>query len=230
MNIFVGLLIVLLAWLLVNIMFSVLTGKGLDVWSKITCVANPTTSAFRPQGDRNVGSVNVVQGTGGTPSVSPNGGRCPMLTTGPCSPSNLTGYFGAGASNMSSICWRESGGIADAKSSTDKLWYDPQRRSFSVGLFQINLVAHSITCNGRTYQCPNAFRPPTNPNQTRRESWGTARSGAGFGYTIINEPLYNTCVAMASNPSCNLDRAANLYREANGVQPWVTSARYCGLL
>ncbi|MES2135031.1 MAG: hypothetical protein V4449_02225 [Patescibacteria group bacterium] len=45
-NVFVGLLLVLLAWLLVNILFSVLTGRGLAVWSHVDCIENPTTDPF----------------------------------------------------------------------------------------------------------------------------------------------------------------------------------------
>ena len=45
-NVFVGLCIVLTAWLLVNITFSVLTGRGLAIWTDISCVGNPTSAAF----------------------------------------------------------------------------------------------------------------------------------------------------------------------------------------
>lgn len=45
-NVFVGLVIVLTAWLLVNITFSVLTGRGLAIWTDISCIANPVSSAF----------------------------------------------------------------------------------------------------------------------------------------------------------------------------------------
>ncbi|MFA5876870.1 MAG: pilin [Candidatus Paceibacterota bacterium] len=45
-NVFVGLCIVLTAWLLVNITFSVLTGRGLAIWSDIACVDKPTSAAF----------------------------------------------------------------------------------------------------------------------------------------------------------------------------------------
>ncbi|TSD05417.1 MAG: hypothetical protein Greene07147_738 [Parcubacteria group bacterium Greene0714_7] len=45
-NVFVGLCVVLTAWLLVNITFSVLTGKGVSIWTDISCVGNPTSAAF----------------------------------------------------------------------------------------------------------------------------------------------------------------------------------------
>jgi len=66
-NIFVGLLAVLLAWLLVNIFFSVLSGKDLNVWTKISCVANPVTSAFPNAPGLPPGTTPPV--VGGTPPV-----------------------------------------------------------------------------------------------------------------------------------------------------------------
>lgn len=70
-NIFVGLLVVLLAWLLVNITFSVLTGKGLADWTKIQCVNNPITAPFDPAEDRGVGDLDgIVGGRGDTPGVT----------------------------------------------------------------------------------------------------------------------------------------------------------------
>lgn len=228
-NIFVGLLIVLLAWLLVNIMVSVLTGKGLSIWAKIQCVANPTSDAFAPAGDSNVGDLGGIRGGSGTPQGPATSGMCSPLTSGYCTPQNLGGYFGSDATTMSSICHLESGGRPDAKSGTDRLWYDPQHRTFSVGLFQINLTQNDITCGGRTYDCTSAFNPPTNPSETRQTSWGTARSGAGFGYTIKNVALYNTCVAQASNPTCNLQNAQKIYRDIGIQRGWGTSLNRCNL-
>lgn len=74
-NIFVGLLVVLLAWLLVNIMFSVLSGKGLADWTKIQCVANPVSDPFAQVGDPNVGDLGGIVGgrPTGTPISSPGG-------------------------------------------------------------------------------------------------------------------------------------------------------------
>jgi len=45
-NVFVGLCIVLTAWLLVNITFSVLTGKSISVWTHIDCISAPVSDAF----------------------------------------------------------------------------------------------------------------------------------------------------------------------------------------
>jgi len=64
-NVFVGLCIVLTAWLLVNITFSVLTGKGLAIWSDIDCISAPVSGAFSDAPDLPNGG--PITGTAGTP-------------------------------------------------------------------------------------------------------------------------------------------------------------------
>lgn len=230
-NIFVGLLIVLLAWLLVNIMVSVLTGKGLSIWAKIQCVTNPTTDAFAPAGDSNVGNLGGIRGGTPTPSGSTSA-MCAPLTSGPCAPSNLIGYFGADATTMSSICHLESQGDPNIPAGTDILWSDG--KGFSYGLFQINLTQHDISCNGETIPCTDAFRRPANPSERRHASWCPAsnyycaRADAGFGFTIVDPTLYNQCVAAAKNPTCNLQNAEKIHQRQQ-MSAWATSAGRCNL-
>lgn len=45
-SVFVGLVIILIAWLIVDIVLSVLTGNGLKIWAQIPCVADPVSSGF----------------------------------------------------------------------------------------------------------------------------------------------------------------------------------------
>lgn len=71
-NVFVGLVIVLTAWLLVNITFSVLTGRGLAIWTDISCVERPKSDAF-PDAPGAVPARPSVTGSGtagGTPITS----------------------------------------------------------------------------------------------------------------------------------------------------------------
>ncbi len=227
-NVFVGLCVALTAWLLIDITFSVLTGRGLAVWTKISCVSNPVTGAFPAAGNLPTGG-SVTPGGAGPVAT---GGRCTPLTSGYCAPSNLVGYFGANATTMSSICHLESGGNPSIEAGTDRLWSSD--RGFSYGLFQVNLTQHDITCNGRVTDCTAAFNPPSNPDERRHASWCPtsnyycARAGAGFGYTIKNEALYNQCVALAKNPTCNLENAQNIYN-GEGMSAWATSAGKCNL-
>ncbi len=76
-NVFVGLLFVLLAWLIVDIVFSVLTDKGLTQWAKIDCASNPITDPFPKVNDGGArqGWLQITGG-GGTASNTalPNNG------------------------------------------------------------------------------------------------------------------------------------------------------------
>ncbi len=238
-NVFVGLLLVLLAWLIVNILFSVLSGRGLAEWSQIDCIDNPTTAAFEGVADRSVGGIVVGPGgTGGTGGTyPPSGGRCSPITSGPCSPANLTRYFGqTNASNMSAICREESTGNSNAAG--DIGWYE-EKEPFSYGLFQINLTSTIISCPGHgTLDCPSAFGPVIKAGEKRLVRYGgrptTLRAESGWGRPIKDRNLYNKCKAAATDFACNLTIASKKFSDADragsGYQPWVTSAGKCGLL
>ncbi len=71
-NVFVGLCIVLTAWLLVNITFSVLTGKSISVWTHIDCISAPVSGAFPDAPGAPTPRPRVTGGTrGGTGQPSP---------------------------------------------------------------------------------------------------------------------------------------------------------------
>lgn len=71
-NVFVGLLFVLLAWLIVNITFVVLSGRGLAEWTYISCIRNPTTMPFIRTEDRGIDGVTVQPGSTSVGAVNPN--------------------------------------------------------------------------------------------------------------------------------------------------------------
>ncbi|MES2135201.1 MAG: hypothetical protein V4449_03115 [Patescibacteria group bacterium] len=234
-NVFVGLLLVLLSWLLVNILFSVLTGKGLSEWTKISCIANPVSAGFAdvpviPQGE----TLEEWLKKAGTYVAS--GGQCSIIKSGPCSPENLAGYFGApNATNMSIICRVESSGNPQAGG--DIGWYT--KKPFSYGLFQINLTAHQVSCpDGRVLNCPKAFGSPANPAETRTMIINgrptKISAGAGWGKPIVNQTLYNQCVTAATDVSCNLHTAKNTFEKGDSLQyghyqAWKTDVIKCNL-
>jgi uncharacterized membrane protein YidH (DUF202 family) len=234
-NVLIGLLIVLVAWLIIdtvmkytNLSSDITEGAGgFGPWNQIQCVEQPQGGS--PSG----GQSNNNGGNQGGGSQA--GGACTPLQSGPCSVSALTPYFGSNASAMSGICNRESRGIPNATPTTDKLWSTGD--GFSFGLFQINLVANNISCGGQTLNCPSAFtRMPeyancagrsSDPASCRRQmSWGSANAALGFGYTITNRSLYEQCKAAAQDPQCNIQKAQQLYNQ-RGMQPWYTSHNAC---
>ena len=77
MRVFAGMVIVLIAWLVVNIFFSVLTGQGLSFWGEITCERYPQgipledrpppSTAEGSTGSRERGGTGRCSGTAGVP-------------------------------------------------------------------------------------------------------------------------------------------------------------------
>ncbi|TSD05274.1 MAG: hypothetical protein Greene07147_595 [Parcubacteria group bacterium Greene0714_7] len=71
-NVFVGLCIVLTAWLLVNITFSVLTGKNITIWTHIDCISAPVSGVFPDAPGAPTPRPQVTGGArGGTGQLSP---------------------------------------------------------------------------------------------------------------------------------------------------------------
>jgi hypothetical protein len=200
----IGLVVVLAAWLIVNTLFSVLTTGSL---SGYTAVFGSTSGNCLPTAtDQQGTSSGVTGGFTGGPTVSQGGGSCSVASGGPCDSSQL-GAFGADASQASQICLAESSGNPSIASGVDKMSNDPQHRSFSFGLFQINLTQHQVG----GLNCPSAF------------------SGKNFSATVVNESLYAQCVAAAKDPNQNIAVAAQMWAQDNGsFHEWSTASK-CGI-
>ncbi|MFA6193276.1 MAG: hypothetical protein WC726_00205, partial [Parcubacteria group bacterium] len=134
-------------------------------------------------------------GSTGNGSCDPNQGACQT--------SNLA-CFGSGANAASQICGYESaGGNPLRLSGTDKT---RDGKSFSVGLFQINLTVHDLGMG-----CTSAF------------------SGKNYSATIVNQSLYDQCVAKAQDPSFNTSYACKLYASRGNFGDWKNTVANCGL-
>jgi hypothetical protein len=102
--------------------------------------------------------------------------------------------FGEEAKIMTAISKAESGLNPYKASETD---HTLDGLPYSIGLFQINLTVHSI--NG--VDCPSAF------------------VGRNNDARVVNEQLYNQCVALASDYKVNIDKAKQILNEA-GLYAW----------
>ncbi len=253
-NILIGIVIMLSAFLVVNTVMSILVGSNSSLinWNNIDCgYARDSGTAdvtFDPVG---VATNNllfqddwvVVGGTtgrysytgggggsggGGGDSGGGGGGSCSVITdpANACHPNNLTCF--SNPQSASRVCNLESaGGQIRAVSGTD-LCRDG--RSFSGGLFQINILAHYdvipgcsagfFTKNGSGVQ-GTCLRPVVNSNGT---PYCAVRDCA-----VNNVSVYNQCMSAIMNRSTNIQIACSLHR-ARGWQPWVTSARACGVI
>lgn len=140
-------------------------------------------------------------------------GQCKEITdaSNPCSVQNMKKFVqGKGdgkvdpdlwAQQASAICARESlGGKANIASSVDICTGKGRQDPVSFGLFQINISAHDI--GGK--KCTSAFN-----------KMYTKKSMAPSCY-VENRSLYDECVALAKNPSVNIEAMWNIYRAGDG--------------
>jgi len=158
-----------------------------------------------------------------SPPITP--GRC-SPGTGPCSVENLLPYYeysNVKATKASIICNKESGSDPDA---LNNLCLFGRSRDFSVGLFQINMLAHpdgpglvpeslrqefrKAGLNPDTTTCPQAFTGPYNP------------------CTVVNQQLLNICTAWFREPQNNIEYSTIISRGGTYWRPW-SAAAVCGI-
>jgi hypothetical protein len=130
----------------------------------------------------------------------------------PCSPQSLasTCFGGSSVNTWSAICQAESNGSVTVSSGTDRCT-DAARTPVSFGLFQINISANSIG----GLNCPKAFDKPF--------------TGSDKNCRVVNQELYNQCVAAAKNAQNNIATACRLASpNATNTGPW-GAARRCNI-
>jgi hypothetical protein len=141
-----------------------------------------------------------------TTTASAGTGSCAVVTDGSCSSANMT-VFGAEAAHASAICHGESGGSPSIPSGTD-ICADGNPASW--GLFQINITANKIG----GYDCPSAFS-------------GGTYTGSNHNCRVIDQTLYNNCVAAAKDPATNIQAAYGIYKNVGSWKPWGFYTRNC---
>lgn len=205
-SVFIGFILVLTAWLIVDLVLTVLTPhkNGFGFWADIQCERFPTLQDA-------MGST-VTSGSVGTR-------RCEAAASGLCSAASLSGTFGDRAQDASKVCLAESGGRAaiSDRGSTDRI---ADGRAFSVGLFQINMTVggrplSGEACglsSGQTLDCSKAF------------------SGRNTSATVVDEDLYTQCRTALERSACNMQVARQLWQGAGQRfrTDW-TAARECGV-
>lgn len=98
--------------------------------------------------------------------------------------------FGEHSEMAKAIAKAESGLDPNKESDIDRM---KDGRTFSVGLYQINLTVHEIA--GK--KCHKAFR------------------GRNYDAVVIDEGLYKECVTLAKNASVNLKKAKSIFDRSN---------------
>lgn len=179
-----------------------------------------TDADGRPVG---VTTGSLSLGNGGSGS----GGSCNVAQSGYCAVNNLT-CFGGRASDASQVCNIESGGNPQATSGTDLC---KDRRSFSGGLFQINILANNRFYNNCS---PDFFTKVGSGAQGECLDWVENSEGVRYcqirNCWIDNIPKYEACMLQTYTPSTNISIACELFKESgNDFDPWITSAQRCNV-
>lgn len=245
-NTLIGVLIAFAAWLIIATIANTLGYKGFTgAWNiaptcapsgfggggggekttQCKCTCELGGSVFTTKDTATCANTCNAQGIGPMKSCipvttpPPPGGKCLPMPTGPCSESNLSSScFKDVAHEASQICG-ESGGDPKSESRTDRATgggcpppYKPNDCPHSAGLFQINFAEHPIG----VLPCPNAFKPINDNGITR--------------YVIVDQALYNKCLAAAKLPQANIATACQIYEAAGNKwsKDWAFGPK-CGL-
>ncbi|MFZ1987988.1 MAG: pilin [Minisyncoccia bacterium] len=206
-NAVIGLVIALGAWVIVNTILLALTGKNVTQQTSVLSDSNRCLPEPDP----------YVPPEGGTGGVSGSGGGSQQgqPAIGDCSPTALesAGWPSSLSRRMSCVTTYENGPCDYAAPSGTDLADNGRGPSVSIGLFQVNLSAHDMNypaCqalnNGQPLNCTQAFSGGTY----------TSRNHATH---VENGSLYEKCVAVASNPSCNTAAAIDIYNR-QGIAAW----------
>jgi hypothetical protein len=154
-------------------------------------------------------------------------GKCEPITdeSNYCSPAKLTGAFGASATQASSICNGESRGNYLSGSGVDRT---SDNLPFSIGLFQINIIAHGKDI-GDGKICSNIFQVDPNPPGKVRASANDSTLGGcleldngvcvKYAAKVIDRAKYDACIAFVAEPAENIKFAAKL-QTSRGWGQW----------
>lgn len=162
------------------------------------------------EGDPIVGDNGIGSGGDNSGHVGV-GGSCDQAESGnPCSVENMRAACAKwDPVRASRVCNYESaGGQVGIPSGVDLC--QPGGEKISWGLMQINLTANKVG----GLDCPKAF--------------DRAYTGSNRQCHVVDNALYQQCIAAAKNPSLNLQAACGLY-EHGGFAPWQNTVNKCGI-
>ncbi len=227
-NAFLGMLVVLSAWVFVDFIMKVLynpdttvEGTKFGPWNAILGDTAPKCIQVAKAPDALPDVIGQPPPGPTAPGTDSGGGRCepPSNPQNYCSVENLSKTcFASRVQDASGICMIESDGgmAADVESRSDRL-NGGTGPSYSIGLWQINLTVHDVG----GLPCQTAFDGHCG------ESYGTLVPGKIGACTVKIKPgkegLYNQCVAAAKNVNTNMAYACSLYNKPppnGGFQPW----------
>lgn len=208
-NVAIGFVIVVAAWLLLDLFMKSLLSdgeQGLGPWNQIACVDQPvaTTEPGRlnitiTDGDDLTEAIGFVD-----PNLAPD-----VYAEGDCSPANLQslGMNATQAQVFSCMAQPESGCNLNADNPN----------STARGVFQI-LRGYNNPCHNLNLPACTSAAQAAGWTGTGNLNCSTAFRG---GHAIPGNSLAGICDAAASNMACNTAAALCLYDDAGGYAPWL---------
>lgn len=239
-NTFIGFVIVLAAWLLIDLMMQALANpsffndKATRVpWEVIECTDQPaagyqtytiTQTSMCATVDDCAAQAAACDAGGGSGTVVTSGASMSVECTrdtnsvnppdlsasGACDSDVVSSYFPDNLGDAQCIIRGESTCGASMVSVTDVMRGDG--RAFSFGPMQINLTYHELVGCGPGGSTLNC------PD---------AFSGRNYSATVVDESLYMACATAAQNVDCGLSNGRRI-QQRDGWRPWSTAAG-CGL-
>ncbi len=173
-----------------------------------------STNPAIPKAGAPVATVNGV--------AAASGGVCEAPSSGTCEPATLLtvskGCFGTHVNEASGICNAETRGQS-IESQTDVC---TDGRAFSVGLFQVNMIANGYLISGcekdKVYNYghgnPGLVADPANPNGKKH-----------YDCSVKNVPLYESCKAQFIEATKNVELACRISSNGAHWKPWSTNKK-----
>lgn len=217
-NMIIGYLILLSAWLVIDTVMKGLVGNtlpGYGPWNEIQCSTKPQSPPLAPPA-----TVSTQ------PSGISTGGRAARLGTGECAPDVVMAGAQAGGYTLTQAQANTLSCIAIAESSCSNRppgATQPNGQPTSAsGMFQIvfgyNDTCHNLNLPVCTQIAQSAGFAVTG-NLNCSTAFANGRPKAGM------ETLANACKAAAQNINCNASAAACLLRTPTGYGHWVADSR-----
>jgi hypothetical protein len=219
----VGVAIILSAWLIINTVLFLFAGSSFvsgfvtDGAFNFTC---DTTSSAKTSSLQSAGSGGPSGGGSGT--TPPGSGTCSVITTAnnPCSVAALANTcFSQENSRISQLCNVESRGEPNSQSGTD-VCINYEKRSFSGGLFQINVFSNGAMLS---QSCANLGNKGSCAN---RRADGVC---LGWKCNITDLEKFDNCMKLTFTASNNITAACQLSNNGANLNPWVCTAQKCSL-
>ena len=150
-------------------------------------------------------------------------GNCEILTSPHGDPNSLRPYFGTNAEMASRIVHQESNNDPSIESRTDVC--RGGKDSFSIGLFQINIIAHgnALGCEAGIFEVRGGGVQGACLKNSPKGYCAERDCNVAAG----KEAAYQNCKKIAKDPKKNIEQAVKLSSGGSNWGPWQYTYNLC---